>query len=54
MVEAKNANAKHVMGSLSYTAMTSICMMLFKYKQYNKIIDIYPLMVSNSIHIDEQ
>ncbi|OAO15816.1 hypothetical protein AV274_2457 [Blastocystis sp. ATCC 50177/Nand II] len=48
-----NANAKHVMGSLSYPAMTSICMMLFKYKQYNKIIDIYSLMVSNSIHIDE-
>lgn len=42
------------MGSLSYPAITSICMMLFKYKQYNKIIDIYSLMLSNSINIDEQ
>ena len=54
MVNMKNANTKHVMGSLSYPAMTSICMMLFKYKQYNKIIDIYSLMLSNSINIDEQ
>lgn len=29
-------------------------MMLYKYKQYNKIISIYDLLLANNVKLDEQ
>ena len=50
----QNADAKHIMKSISYPAVTSVCMMLYKYKQYNKIISIYDLLLANQFKLDEQ
>lgn len=42
------------MKSISYPAVTSVCMMLYKYKQYNNIISIYDLLLANEFKLDEQ
>ena len=47
-----SASTKGFLEALSMPACTSIYMMLFKYKQYDKIIHLYELMSSKAISLD--
>ena len=44
---------KGILSSMSIPATTSIYMMLFKYKQYDKIIHLYEIMSKTDMKLDE-